>query len=323
MPEGTISRPIDYVGILFIGDPHVAHRPPGWRKDDYARTVLGKLRWCLQYALEHRLLPVLLGDLFDSAHNNANWVLVELIRLFRQFPWGIHAVVGNHDRREDHLSEHDSLSVLVEAGCVRLLEKGEPWAGVMNGTIVLLGGSGNDQWLPRSYERRPTSSPTVVFWVSHHNIGFPGYEFEKPIRCCEIPGVDLVVNGHIHRAFDDVVCGSTRWMNPGSIVRLARSEAAKAHRPSVLRIDVSGGIWAPTRLELPHAPFDEVFHPETYGEPVQVTESVFVRELATLQSLRTATGAGLREFLDSNLSQFEPVVAVEIRSLADEVLKQS
>ena len=27
-------------GLLFIGDPHVAHRPPGFRKDDFTATVL-------------------------------------------------------------------------------------------------------------------------------------------------------------------------------------------------------------------------------------------------------------------------------------------
>jgi hypothetical protein len=29
-------------GILFIGDPHIAAAPPGFRLDDYPQTVLGK-----------------------------------------------------------------------------------------------------------------------------------------------------------------------------------------------------------------------------------------------------------------------------------------
>ena len=41
--------------------------------------------------------------------------------------------------------------------------------------------------------------------------------------------------------------------------------------------------------------------------------------LAELQARRTASGAGLMEFLDQNVSQFSPPVAAEIRHLAAEV----
>ena len=41
MPELT--------GILFIGDPHLASRAPGFRKDDYPRAILKKLQWSLGY----------------------------------------------------------------------------------------------------------------------------------------------------------------------------------------------------------------------------------------------------------------------------------
>jgi len=47
----------DCTGLLFIGDPHVASRPPGFRKDDYPEAILQKLQWALDYAREHRLGP--------------------------------------------------------------------------------------------------------------------------------------------------------------------------------------------------------------------------------------------------------------------------
>ena len=50
-------------------------------------------------------------------------------------------------------------------------------------------------------------------------------------------------------------------------------------------------------------------------------QSAFVTGLAELQAQRTASGAGLWEFLDHNLGQFEPAVAEEIRALAHEVTK--
>jgi len=35
-----------YAGLMFIGDPHLASRIPGFRKDDYPKVVLEKLDWC-------------------------------------------------------------------------------------------------------------------------------------------------------------------------------------------------------------------------------------------------------------------------------------
>jgi hypothetical protein len=39
----------EYQGILFIGDPHLASRQVGFRKDDYPRVILKKLSWCIYY----------------------------------------------------------------------------------------------------------------------------------------------------------------------------------------------------------------------------------------------------------------------------------
>ena len=33
----------EYEGLLFVGDPHLASRVPGFRKDDYPRVALEKL----------------------------------------------------------------------------------------------------------------------------------------------------------------------------------------------------------------------------------------------------------------------------------------
>jgi DNA repair exonuclease SbcCD nuclease subunit len=312
----------DLQGFLFIGDPHVANRAPGFRKDEFARTVLDKLTFAMNYARDNRLMPVLLGDLFDVAHNNANWIVAELLRLFEG---GVFTVCGNHDRREDMLADHDSLSLLILSGRIKLLDEIGPWVGTMNGATVVLGGTPNHQFLPKSFDRAslPSDRPVFVFWVSHHNLNFPAFEHEKPVRCAEIPGIDVVVNGHIHRSLDDVVCGSTLWINPGNITRLSRTEAARQHVPGVLRIDVSGDGWKRERVTVPHQPFDDVFHPETNGPEIKLTESVFIKELAALQAARTESGAGLQSFLDANLPQFAQPVADEIRLLAKEVLSDA
>jgi hypothetical protein len=160
----------------------------------------------------------------------------------------------------------------------------------------------------------------LVFWVCHHDLRFPGYEESGRFDCHEIPGIDAVVNGHIHRDLKQVRCGGTLWINPGNIARVARSDASRRHVPSVLRVDVTGGGYECKRVAVPHEPFDEVFHADVAAVDAVDDQSAFVRELAALESVRTSSGAGLMSFLDANLPQLDPRVANEIRTLAWEVL---
>src|SRR5688572_26256698 len=110
----------EYSGILFIGDPHLASRVPGFRRDDYPRAILEKLRFLLAEALDRRLLPAILGDLFDLPRDNANWLLGEVVELLAgRRVIGIH---GNHDCRENSLADDDSLSVILKARALRLVD---------------------------------------------------------------------------------------------------------------------------------------------------------------------------------------------------------
>jgi hypothetical protein len=162
--------------------------------------------------------------------------------------------------------------------------------------------------------------PSWVFWVTHHDVRFPGYEDAGRHDCREISGIDVVINGHIHRHLPEVTCGRTTWMNPGNICRVSRGESTRNHAPCALRIEVGPEGWSAARVEVPHKAFDEVFHPEVESEPIALDESLFVRQLAALEAYRTTSGAGLEAFLESNLGQFDARVAEEIRSLAQEVL---
>ena len=71
-------------------------------------------------------------------------------------------------------------------------------------------------------------------------------------------------------------------------------------------------------MEVPHRPFDEVFHEAVLEAPGEGA-SAFVTGLAELQARRTSSGAGLIEFLQHNIAQFEPAVRDEIMQLASEV----
>jgi DNA repair exonuclease SbcCD nuclease subunit len=307
----------DYIGLLAIGDPHLEGRIPGFRKDDYPRVVLDKLRWCLNYTRDERLLPVILGDLFQMPRDNPNWVLGELMELL---PNPVPAIYGNHDCRENALSEHDTFDVLVRAGKLQMLDAENVWRGRMGGQPVVIGGTSWGLYLPKAFEPDGDGhGEPLVFWLVHHDVQVPGYEEQGRFAAREIPGVHVVINGHIHRRLEEVTRGGTVWITPGNISRRNRGDATREHRPAVLRIDVTERGYEKQWVEVPHRPFDEVFHQEVIESADALGSSAFVAGLSELESRRTDTGAGLMAFLDKNLGQFEDAVADEIRQLAREV----
>lgn len=310
-----MSEPEPYRGILAIGDPHLEARTPGFRKDDYPQVVLGKLRWALEYAAEHALMPIILGDLFNLPRDNPNWLLGDVISLFQP---PIHAVVGNHDCHDRRLSDDDSLNLLVKAGRVILLDS-SPWKGQMNWQNVLIGGTSWGSDIPTDRSSGTHDSDELTIWITHHEISLPGYEAWGHIAPHEIPGVDLVINGHIHMNLGSVRYGETVWVNPGNIARRDRSNSTQNHTPSVLAIHISSKGWHPEHIEVPHGPFDEVFYESVVDDETSGEQSGFVRGLAELQARRTETGAGLIEFLEQNLDQFDESTAAEIWDLAREV----
>ena len=165
-----------YQGLLIIGDPHLEGRQPGFRKDDYPNVILDKLAWCLDYAAANRLLPAILGDLFDKPRDNPNWMLVRLIDMLQG---EVLCLYGNHDCADPVLSDHDSLSLLIKAGRLRLLSPECIWQGTLSGRSVVVGGSSYRQAIPRQFLRpTPTGSEKapLVIWLAHHDVLIPGYD---------------------------------------------------------------------------------------------------------------------------------------------------
>lgn len=297
---------LEFEGILFIGDPHISASPPGHRLDDYGQTVLEKLAFCLDTASRCRYVPVILGDLFHVPRNNPNHLLVDLIELFRETkPW---VLVGNHDKYEARFTHDVSLSVLGAAGAVRIVDKPGAFASLrILGKKVLLGASPDWTPIPSGVERM---GHDFVLWITHHDLCFPGYESGR-LGLKEIPGIDAVINGHIHTPKPPQRAGQTIWYNPGSIVRITRSIHTLGIEPGV-------GIWTPinheTGMELlavPHKPFCEVF-PPLDEEPdslsgLPLDESFFIRGLENLSLRKTTEGIGLKAFLEANLNPGDSV----------------
>ncbi len=305
-----------YQGILLIGDPHLASRTPGFRKDDYMEAILKKLEYSLTYAKEQHCLPIILGDLFHWPRDNSTRLLTRLIRLFEKQQ--ILSVTGNHDTTDQLLQDDDSLALLSAASSIYLIDRQGPWKGLVNKTSVLIGCSAWNEPIPDSFQGDDES---FTIWITHHDVLFPGVEQgrEKPR---ELSGINLVINGHIHRPLPDQVHGMTTWMNPGNIARVQRSDKVKHAVPSVLKLipfeDLS---WKTEKIKVPHEAFDKVFYPlnGNYDTKSLIGGSAFIQGLKEIESMRTSGGAGLVDFIQKNIGKFEKEVAEVILNLAKEV----
>jgi predicted phosphodiesterase len=245
-----------------------------------------------------------------------------LVKLMELLDERVIAIYGNHDVHENEINENDSLSVLAEAGRIRLLDNCTQFFGIIGSRPVVIGGTPWGQRLPNRFDAPPCdiSARPLVFWLTHHDIVFPGYEELGRFKPMDLPGIDVVINGHIHRRIDTARVGSTIWLNPGNISRRSRSDSTREHIPSVMRIDITSDNWNHEHVEVPHRCFDDVFHEVILEDAAMASPSAFVAGLAELQSYRTQTGEGLMAFLDRNFDKFESDVTEEIKKLAQEVV---
>ncbi len=211
-------------GLLFIGDPHLSSRKPGRRTDkDFAGTVIDKLDQSFRIARTDGLLPVIMGDLFDRAGDNDLSMLSRTLKLLREHreQGGLTpaSLVGNHDLKDATLSMDTALAVIRESGLLTLMEDSSPY--VVPGVAVMVPLSyGQVGGIHEIDGRLLDHDGLPVIVLTHADFDFQG-AYPGAARMMEVPGVCMVVNGHMHKHAPDVQSGKTLWCNPGNITRMS------------------------------------------------------------------------------------------------------
>jgi len=211
----------DLQGLLFIGDPHLEARIPGFRKDDYPQVALQKFRWCLQFARQHQLQPILLGDLFQLPQDNPNWLVSSIIESIDE---PLPAIYGNHDVRENSLKPNDSIHILFAGGHLQRLSEDTPWIGTVGGTRVVVGGTVWGERLPKQFDPKDPDHALTV-WVTHHDIFIPGYEYHHMEETKNGPELySQIPKGFAGKTcpLDDAKADASAWLDQLPVVKQFR-----------------------------------------------------------------------------------------------------
>lgn len=214
---------IEAKGLLFVGDPHMSSRKPGRRLDaSFSETVAGKMDQAFGIAAERDYYPIILGDLFDDERDSDPAMLTRVIRSLAGSAKRPLTIVGNHEKTQFFLTDDTALAALREARVIDTLERAGARAIVLvDGKRVLVGGTPYGQDFPESVaELRAQHRADWVVWISHHDLAFQGaYPGSSSIPSIE--GVDMLVNGHMHKPTPPVELGSMTAFNPGNIVLMS------------------------------------------------------------------------------------------------------
>ena len=216
----TPFNALEFKGVLFIGDPHLASKKPQRRLDSsFKGTVLDKLDQVVRIANENGLFPVIIGDLFNNEGENDLELLTKLSRILKKFATPPAYLLGNHDLKESWMTDDTSIGLLIENGrLIPISDKSliEISCGALK---VSIGGTNYGGIVPTKVTRDPTDI-SYRMWITHDDFDFKtAYPGAKAMH--EIAGIDLVINGHMHKPAPYVKKGGTTWVCPGNITRMS------------------------------------------------------------------------------------------------------
>ena len=240
--------------IAFVGDLHASDTTPQSRIDDYPRAILRKMDGIRE--LRHKWnfdAIVWLGDIFHQKRSArvSDWLRQRLMEKFDSMDVPNFVVPGNHDmgpRGIDSL-DHQPLGTLAVSGIITVLND------ITSSRVGV--------WIvPRPYSAERDADPSYysltekeknfiannykapIIMVAHGSLLPAGEERPYPtVNVDKIPGIeqlDALISGHIHENLGiHQLPGGGYFTNPGSVGRVARTQANMARVVSLFLLELS------------------------------------------------------------------------------------
>lgn len=297
--------------FLIVNDTHQKGTTPRCRRDDYPRTLCGKIAEVGYLAHKHDVDAVLHGgDMWDSYRPEPN-VVATFLNAWHKALNGKRMLVvpGNHDElgQNPDLIHRTALGLGASLGYYELLTY-EPVFFERDGLRVQVTGA------PYHYEidkRDPMLDyvPQVVegdrlIHVAHGMLVreplFPGAPYTPVSAIWDRTPADLTVSGHNHIGFPLVERGGRLFYNPGALVRTKADPRDWGRTVVVTLIEVTAGGIDLTDIPLESAPpAEEVLNPDIAPDPLDEERTAMLRALA--EAVRRAghrPGESILKFLE-------------------------
>ncbi|NLB19005.1 MAG: serine/threonine protein phosphatase [Syntrophomonadaceae bacterium] len=236
--------------LLFFTDSHLRGSSPINRKDTLNKTLMAKLSEVVNLANDYGVDFVLHGGDFFDTPNPALSIVADYLQVLQGLEAPLYVVAGNHDMYGGNMTtlSRSVLGFIGRMGIINLLTEPDSIRLEAGGIRAYIKGSSYHL----DMDRRPRHLDYVLDKDQESDITvhmIHGMLLAKQ----EIPGdhtliddvldtgAELVLAGHYHLGFGEIVRGGSHFVNPGALVRLSNHVREMERQVKVALIDLSGG----------------------------------------------------------------------------------
>ena len=211
---------------IIVGDPHIKYTAPTFRKETYFEELKDKINQINIIAKNNNAKVITLGDFFNSyVEDYFESIMYEISEMI----YGWYSLIGNHDCKNiDGNLKGTSFGILEKMDYIRI----EAPAHI-------------DFYHYYNKDTFPKKSKNKIALI-HDYIMPKGTKENFEYKECSENDYRLVFCGHYHYPFDTTI-GSTRFINPGSLMRSTIKELQLNRIPEVI-------LFNDETLEIKHIP---------------------------------------------------------------------
>ena len=262
------------ITLVTSTDEHISDQPPGFRKDDYRKSILNKLVWQGEFAKSVNADAVLRGgDLFHvkAANKTTHSTMQMVAGIHRAYSCPTYSLAGNHDmsnNERESVYKQQPLGVLYKTGVVYPLEDELFISGSLKVRVIgvdyttdldvgylqeILTKKSDDEYLVAVVHALASMAPSekVQSFFNENILDYRDLVFSN--------GPDVFVFGHYHKDQGIVDHMGVKFINLGAVSRGALTFENLERKPKISRITFSSQGVSTEEIVIPHEDAKDIF----------------------------------------------------------------
>lgn len=245
--------------IAFISDVHVDSKMPDSRVDDIITTLKDKLVDIFNKCIAENVRYVFFeGDVVNRVQCPFEPItmLADILLRFRQEGMMCFSILGNHDIVRNSLENLDKspIQILFKLGVLEHINL--ETRVIINDKVLLTAVDYTE------YPIKADRSFSNNILLAHMFYGKSGFLSDEKHNLTDTNildlGYDLVVLGHDHEDYNDVIVGSTKIVRHGSVLRGTSHNYNFTRKPNFVVIDDIKNPKEVRRIEIAHRDYKDV-----------------------------------------------------------------